>query len=280
MSCNLIPYNIILPDMIVNEMANSELSSEIATINNIILDTISSDNIPTINYKQINPNKASICLNMIVRNESRIIKRLLQSVLPIIDTYVICDTGSTDDTPNIIKSFFDENLIPGQVITEPFKNFGYNRTVALKAAYGKATYALLLDADMIFKIEPSFNKQALIADSYLITQKGGGLSYYNTRLIKLDIDAKSTGPTHEYYDMPRGSRNERLDTIWIDDIGDGGSKGDKFNRDIRLLKQGIKEEPNNGRYYFYLANSYFNSAQHQESIPYYIKRIELGGWYE
>ena len=230
--------------------------------------------------KFIKPPGVSLCLNMIVRNESKIITRLLQSVLPIIDTYLICDTGSTDDTISIIKNFFDSQGILGEIITEPFKNFGYNRTVGLRAARGKATYALLLDADMIFKIEPTFNKQALTADSYLIIQKGGGLSYYNTRLIRLDINAKSTGPTHEYYDMPQGSRNERITSIWIDDIGDGGSKGDKFNRDIRLLKQGIEEEPNNGRYYFYLANSYFNSAQHNESIQYYIKRIELGGWYE
>ena len=280
MSNNLIPYNIVLPDMLVNEMANSELSSEIATINNLILDTISSDNIPIINYKQINPNKVSICLNMIVRNESRIIKRLLQSVLPIIDTYIICDTGSTDDTPNIIKSFFDENLIPGEVITEPFKNFGYNRTFALKAARGKATYALLLDADMVFKVESTFDKQALKCSAYQIIQKGGNLSYHNTRLIRLDIDAKCLGPTHEYYDLPPGSHNEKLDSLWIDDIGDGGSKGDKFERDIRLLKQGIEEEPTNGRYYFYLANSYFNCGKHSECISYYEKRIELGGWSE
>ena len=80
------------------------------------------------------------------------------------------------------------------------------------------------------------------------------------------------GPTHEYYDLPKGSRNDKLDSIWIDDIGDGGSKGDKFERDIRLLKQGIEEEPNNGRYYFYLANSYFNTGKHEESIQYYKKR--------
>ena len=40
----------------------------------------------------------SICLNMIVKNESAIIRRLFDSVLPIIDTYCICDTGSTDNT--------------------------------------------------------------------------------------------------------------------------------------------------------------------------------------
>ena len=271
MSYNLIPSNIILPDMIVNEMVNET---------NINLNTNSIDKISIINYKQINPNKVSICLNMIVRNESRIIKRLLQSVLPIIDTYIICDTGSTDDTPNIIKLFFDENLIPGEIITEPFKNFGYNRTFALKAARGKATYALLLDADMIFKVELSFDKQSLKSSAYQIIQKGGNLSYHNTRLIRLDIDAKCLGPTHEYYDLPPGSSNDKLDSLWIDDIGDGGSKGDKFDRDIRLLKQGIEEEPANGRYYFYLANSYFNCGRINECIPYYEKRIELGGWSE
>ena len=224
--------------------------------------------------------KVSLCLNMIVKNESRIITRLMESVLPIIDTYLICDTGSTDGTPDIIREFFSSKGIPGEVIHEPFKNFGYNRTFALKATRGRATYALLLDADMIFRIEPSFDKQALAADSYLIIQKGGSLSYYNTRLIRLDIDAKCVGPTHEYYDLPAGSKSEKLDTIWIADIGDGGSKADKFERDIRLLKAGIEEEPNNCRYYFYLANSYFNTGRHAESIPYYKRRIELGGWSE
>lgn len=222
----------------------------------------------------------SLCLNMIVKNESRIITRLLQSVLPIIDTYIICDTGSTDDTPNIITNFFTEHGISGEVIHEPFKNFGYNRTFALRAARGKATYALLLDADMIFKIEPQFDKQSLTADSYQIIQKGGSIAYYNTRLMSLSIDATCVGPTHEYYDTPPGARTEKLDSIWIADIGDGGCKADKFERDIRLLKQGIVDEPNNGRYYFYLGNSYFNTGRHEESIPYYRKRIELGGWHE
>lgn len=222
----------------------------------------------------------SICLNMIVRNESRIITRLLASVLPIIDTYVICDTGSTDNTPQIITDFMSQHGISGEVVHEPFRNFGYNRTFALQAARGKATYALLLDADMIFKIEPTFNKQSLTAGQYLVLQKGGSLSYHNTRLVRLDIDVKCLCPTHEYYDFPPGTSSERLDSLWIDDIGDGGCKSDKFDRDIRLLKGGIEEEPNNARYYFYLANSYFNSGRHAESIPYYKKRIELGGWHE
>ena len=300
MENTIIPSEFVLLDPIIDEDDNNNTATLDTNFNNIdITNTMntslnSSIDSTNVNFEQLlklsnlnnlpnlpQPNTGvSLCLNMIVRNESRIITRLLQSVLPIIDTYLICDTGSTDNTPSIIRDFFDSHGIPGEVITEPFKNFGYNRTFGLKAARGKATYALLLDADMIFKIEPDFNKQLLTADSYLIIQKGAGLSYHNTRLIRLDIDAKCLGPTHEYYDLPPGSKSEKLDSIWIDDIGDGGSKGDKFERDIRLLKQGIEEEPNNGRYYFYLANSYFNMNRHEESIPYYKKRIELGGWSE
>lgn len=258
---------------------NMKMISELLETTTTTTDTTTNNS--TINdLKDLDSSKVTICLNMIVRNESQIITRLLTSVLPIIDTYLICDTCSTDDTPNIIKTFFDKHNISGEVITEPFKNFGYNRTFALKAAYRKATYALLLDADMIFKIEPTFNKQSLTKDAYMIIQKGGGLNYHNTRLIRLDIDAKCVGPTHEYYDLPPGHQNEKLDSIWIDDIGDGGSKANKFERDIKLLKEGIEEEPNNGRYYFYLANSYFNTGRNSESIPYYKKRIELGGWVE
>ena len=47
-------------------------------------------------------NTPKICLNMIVKNESTIITRLLDSVISLIDHYVICDTGSTDNTTQII----------------------------------------------------------------------------------------------------------------------------------------------------------------------------------
>jgi len=76
----------------------------------------------------------TICLNMIVKNESKIIERLLKSVLPIIDTYCICDTGSTDNTKTIIKDFFDKYNILGKIIDKEFINFEENRNYSLTAA--------------------------------------------------------------------------------------------------------------------------------------------------
>jgi glycosyltransferase involved in cell wall biosynthesis len=91
---------------------------------------------------------------MIVKNESKIIKRLLETVVPLVDTYCICDTGSTDNTVEIIRTFFDKVGITGKIVEEPFRNFEYNRNYALKQCYGmdNADYILFLDADMVLHI--------------------------------------------------------------------------------------------------------------------------------
>jgi glycosyltransferase involved in cell wall biosynthesis len=217
---------------------------------------------------------------MIVKNESKIITRLLQSVVGIVDTYCICDTGSTDTTKEIITDFFSTRGISGEVFSEPFQNFGYNRTVAMQRAAGKADYLLLLDADMMLVVMPDFKKDDLKEGAYQITQQGGTLMYYNTRLIKSTIGATCVGPTHEYYSIPHGYQTVKLPTLSIRDIGDGGAKSDKFERDIRLLKGGLESEPKNGRYMFYLANSYRDNGKKEEAIEWYKQRIAVGGWAE
>jgi glycosyltransferase involved in cell wall biosynthesis len=229
----------------------------------------------------------TLVLNMIVKNESKIIERLLATVAPIIDAYCICDTGSTDDTKQRIETFMAAKGIRGEVFEEPFKNFGYNRTVALDRAARWGDYALLLDADMKLVIGPTLTKATLSAmlkeDGYQMLQGSSTFEYYNTRIVRTGIGVKCVSPTHEYYDFPAGTKHSHRiprDVLRIDDIGDGGSKADKFTRDIRLLKEGLVEEPNNGRYHFYLANSHRDLGMHKEAIEYYKRRVALGGWHE
>ena len=227
-------------------------------------------------------NIPTLCLNMIVKNENKIITRLLASVLPIIDCYCICDTGSTDNTIQLIEEFFKDKNIPGKVIQEPFKNFCHNRTFALKSCVGMSDYVLLLDADMILDIK-LFKKEILTTGDYFSILQGNDSFYYqNTRIVKNDGLCKYVGVTHEYLDCPDGSKMVSLDRslLFIKDVGDGGCKSDKFERDIKLLTDGLKEEPNNGRYYFYLANSYHDLGLYNEAIEKYKNRIEMGGWKE
>jgi tetratricopeptide (TPR) repeat protein len=228
----------------------------------------------------------TICLNMIVKNESKVIIRLLESVLPIIDTYCICDTGSTDNTKELIINFFDINNISGKWIEEPFQNFEYNRNFSLNSCQGLSDFILLLDADMILKIN-NFDKNKLkFGDFFQILQGNENFYYQNTRIIKNNGLFFYSGVTHEYINIPPGSKIVKIDKkeLFIIDIGDGGAKGDKYERDIQLLLKGIEEsnekpgKPNFERYHFYLANSYYDCGIYEKAIEIYRKRIDIGGW--
>ena len=230
--------------------------------------------------QEIDAPRPTLCLNMIVKNESKIIRRLMESVSSIIDCYCICDTGSTDDTIQIINTFFSQKNIPGKVVTEPFKNFAHNRSLALQACNGMSDYALLLDADMILEINKFDKRKLAEADSFCLLQGNDDFYYQNMRIVRNNGLYKYTGVTHEYISTPSGNHNVNIgrDELFIRDIGDGGSKSDKFERDIRLLLEGLKEEPGNVRYHFYLANSYKDSGKFDKAIEYYHKRIALGDW--
>ena len=229
----------------------------------------------------------TICLNMIVKNESKIIIRLLESVLPIIDSYCICDTGSTDNTMELITTFFNTKGIHGKIVKDVFRDFGYNRSCAMNAAVDvkNSDYLLLLDADMIFSMNIDvldFKKKILSHDAFNIFQGSPKFYYKNARIIKNRIGCCYFGVTHEYLKTPEGTSYGTFNTneIFINDIGDGGCKTDKCDRDIRLLTKGLEDNPNNDRYTFYLANSYRDKGENEKAIELYKQRIELGGWIE
>lgn len=233
-----------------------------------------------------------IILCMIVKNESRIIERVINSVSRIIDDFCICDTGSTDNTIEIIKKYTNN------IYNHKWLNFGINRTMsfiscvetAKKSGFNLSeTYALLLDADMELVINVDFNKNNLTETCYSIKQLNGNYNYFNIRLIRLDQDWKCIGVTHEFWQnyksgVSRNNKNEnsfiKLNSLFIKDHGDGGSKSDKFIRDIRLLSRGLIDEPHNSRYMFYLANSYRDNNQSDKAIEMYKKYIIFPTWDE
>jgi glycosyltransferase involved in cell wall biosynthesis len=238
-----------------------------------------------------------ICLCMIVKNESKIIERCLNSARSIIDYISICDTGSTDGTPEIINNWCKENNIPGTVHFAAFKNFGFNRTLAMSLAqetYLEADYMLLLDADMILEVEHPFDKNSLDMDQYLTPQYLGQIKFWLTRLVKASLPWISVGVTHEYWDIDRSKLKDvpfsyfdtrgKLNNLVIYDQQDGGSRTDKFERDKRLLLEGLQDQftPDDIkiRYMFYLAQTYLCLDEYEESIKWYKKRVEAGGWVE
>jgi tetratricopeptide (TPR) repeat protein len=226
---------------------------------------------------------------MIVKNESKIITRLFDSVVEIIDSYCICDTGSTDNTVELIQNYFKHKNIPGRVVKEPFRDFGYNRTFAIEQCENqqKADYLLLMDADMVLQYGNGFDastfKNSLVTNkAHYIFQGTNDFQYKNVRIVKNNEGIKYWGVTHEYIQVPDGTTYGTYVNkhIFIHDIGDGGSKSDKYVRDVRLLTEALEKNPNNDRYTFYLASSLRDSGQRDKAIETYKKRIGLGGWIE
>ena len=226
--------------------------------------------------------RGSLCLNMIVRNEMANLQRCLGAVAPHIDCWVIGDTGSSDGTQDYIRSFFAERGIPGELHSFPFENFEQARNAALDHARDTIlpyAYLLLADADMELVVDDPAFSGALTAPGYRLIQKTDtGLIYWNTRLLRRGVGARYHGVTHEYVDVPGGV--EPLAGAWYRDHASGSNRRDKFERDIRLLTTALAREPDNNRYWFYLAQSYRDAGQSREAAEAYARRADAGGWEE
>ena len=147
----------------------------------------------------------TLCLNMIVKNESKIITRLLESVCKIIDTYCICDTGSTDNTVFLIEKFFEKKNINGKIYHDIWKDFGYNRSLALKhASQESSDYIFIFDADDT--IEGNIDLSNLVLDCYMLKFDNG--SYERMCLVKNDGTWYYRGVLHEYI----CSKSEKIPT--------------------------------------------------------------------
>lgn len=117
-------------------------------------------------------------------------------------------------------------------------------------------------------------------DAAHILQGTDNLNTPNIRIIKNTGCFKYIGVTHEYLSCPNNCKIYHFNKseLFYRDYYDGGSKKDKYERDIKLLIDGIEKEPNNPRYYFYLANSYYDVGDFEKAIEKYEKRIIIGGW--
>jgi tetratricopeptide (TPR) repeat protein len=245
------------------------------------------ENIKNRIQEKIRNRPKKICLFMIVKNESRNMVRLLNSLKEIMDMASILDTGSTDSTIQVITDWFSENQYPFKIHQKPFINFAESRTQSFelaKKSFPNANYFLTSDADFIWCKNPllPFNKNELTEGRYLIEQKSDNLTYKNLRLFRSDIDWECVGVTHEFWDNKQSNiihyETKFLNSIYIRDMEDGGCKSDKFERDERLLRNGILDPKTEKflkhRYTFYLANTLRDVNKCEEAIEYYLKTIE------
>jgi len=232
-----------------------------------------------------------ICLNMIVKDESHIIEETLIKLTKKINFsyFIICDTGSTDNTSEIIRSFFEKENIPGEIYFHEWKNFGHNRTLALNTAYEsslKFDYILIFDADDF--IEGDINLNDLTKDAYLLKFGSSTSAYERMCLVKSSIKWKYVGVLHEYITSETAFTRESLNGDYFIVSGRTSSRNNdpnKYLKDAKILEEGYLDSIKMGdglhnRYAYYCANSYLDAGIKEHAIEWYKTTLKCQGWFD
>ena len=228
-----------------------------------------------------------ICLNMIVKDEAHILEKRLSSLCEKIkiDYYVICDTGSSDNTKEIITTFFEKQNIKGDLYDHEWKNFGYNRTKALECAFEKSEYVFIFDADdeiignLVLPEEWHYDKYNL--------KFGDDFIYYRPLLINNKLKWCFKGVLHEYLDSVEDNVSEvNIEGDYHIFSGKNGSRNkdpEKYIKDAVILKEAFENEHETNiimasRYAFYCAQSYKDAEHFDDAIVWYEKTLLLPCW--
>jgi glycosyltransferase involved in cell wall biosynthesis len=239
-----------------------------------------------------------IGLVMIVKDEEKRLKVSLDSILGVVSKLFIFDTGSTDKTVDILKTFSKKHNIPLVLKQGEFINFSVARNISIDMAEADETidFLLLLDSNDELKngkelVRILNHKSSSDIDGFMICQEWlHSLNtydrYFNTRVIRTGKGWRYHGSVHEW--IKPGTSDSKVgklpDTIRLfqDRKYDAEKSMSRYTKDRELLLNDIKINPNDSRAYFYLAQTCSCLGLLEETYYYYKERskIKEGFWEE
>jgi SEC-C motif len=177
------------------------------------------------------------------------------------------------------------------VIEEPWRDFAYNRTFALRKARERTAidYSLMIDADQVVHFDPGFEfekfKAGLMHDLYDVKIENGNVEYLMPHLTSNKVEISYRGVLHEFRVCPEDCSRGVAEGFLIRECHDGGRNQNerKYHDDAVLLEQALLVETDPfliARYKFYLAQSYRDAGDKERSIKTYLERAGFGFWDE
>ena len=231
-------------------------------------------------------NKKSLSLAMIVKDEENCIKRCLDSVINLVDEIIIVDTGSTDKTIEICRSY------NAQVFPYPWNN---NFAEARNFGLDKVTkdWVLWLDADEEVAPEnrDQLNKETLF-DDYdalsvpLINFYGEKVNYDEVvqiaqpRFFRNHMGFRFENKIHEWLNLSSAYEKDRVGflDLKIYHYGYMNSQVEnkqKFKRNVSLLLRELEEDKSHAWTHYYLAAEYYRSNDFKKAFEYVNQSIKL-----
>lgn len=240
----------------------------------------------------------SLNLCILVKNEPNIGKTI-QSAIKYVSKIFICDTGSTDNTIDIIKKICPDVYL----MKTKFENFSQARNELLDFADSHLTnndYILLLDGDDVFVAEYDFRENIFkhqfdiyLIDSVWTYHTGSKRTHKKTAIIKSNCDIRYENPVHEFINL-ENRKMISLQNVMITQFRSKENEKRLINRvssfDIPILLKELNCENGDGgdsyavvgdvinknapRNMFYLGNSYSTLKDYNSAIKWYKKRLK------
>ncbi|MDE7159150.1 MAG: glycosyltransferase family 2 protein, partial [Clostridiales bacterium] len=215
--------------------------------------------------------KISLC--MIVKDEEAVLSRCLESAKTVADEIVIIDTGSTDKTVEIAKSFTKKVFpYPWRDDFAAARNFAFSK--------GTGDYLFWLDADDKIPHESLAKLPALKArlekerpDMLICPYETGSTVFYRERFLRREADFVWQGRVHECI-APRG---KVLHSDFL--ITHLGSAKERGTRNLHIYQKWAAEEPLSGRDLFYYGRELYYNRLYTEAIAVLLKMLDGDGWY-
>ena len=217
-------------------------------------------------------------LVMIVKNSGEILRECLKENKKYIDHWTIVDTGSTDNTCDIIKEELKD--IEGNLHFSEFIDFSQARNRSLELASNKCKYIIILDDSYCIHGGSELRNKLKENNETAFRIKIGKINkyndlflddYYSTRIIKTSANLRYIDRIHEHIDFYNAI--DIFDkNIFIEDIDSEEHKErsmERYKKDIELLKLDLMDKPDDPKTIYYLAKTAFILKIFKEALFYY-----------
>ncbi|AET66053.1 glycosyl transferase [Desulfosporosinus orientis DSM 765] len=226
--------------------------------------------------------KITVSLCIIVKNEEKTISRCLDSVKDICDEIIIVDTGSSDQTKEIVKKY------PVKILDFAWID---DFAAARNFAFSQATmdYILWLDADDVLRIEDQEKILKLMKNldpyvdavsmlyHYAFDQHGNvSFSFRRNRLVKRDKNFRWVGAVHEYLEVSGNILNSDIC------VTHKRMQGHSSDRNLKIFeRRREKGESFSPRDLYYYGNELFDHRLYSRAVEVYQEFLQTGqGWVE
>jgi hypothetical protein len=225
-------------------------------------------------------NLINLCI--MVKNAGPQFEKMLTDNLPIIDRWTILDTGSTDDTINIINKVLVGKK-DGNLYQEPFINFRDSRNRLLDLAGTSCKYNIMLDDTYVVQGDLRAFLTEVRGDQYsnsfTLYIQSDDTQYGSNRIIKSNSGLRYIHTIHEVI-----TDKNNINIVIPDNkakILDGRfdymekRTQERKQLDLKLLYEEVEENPNDPRAYYYLAQTYNLLEDYENAYKYFLKRAEF-----